>query len=143
MNDSERRSLKKILSPGRPRRTLLHFTTNYSGDELVPVHELLTIMRSAVRKAKDLLASSQDNFDLLKQLDFVEDSKLENRYFYLRWQNFALRQFIEDSHHAGGRLWSEMDNVFTDEEESDSDDAGTVAVAGPHTDNSTCDKHEA
>ena len=126
-----------MLSPGRPCRTLLHFTANYSGDELVPVHELSTVTRSAVRKAKDLLASSQDKFDLLKQLYFVEDSKLENRYFCLRWQNFALRQFIEDSHHAEGRLWSEMDNVFTDEEESDSENAGTVAVAGPRTDNST------
>ena len=118
-----------MLSPGRPRRTRLHFAANYRGDKLVPVHELLTITRSAVRKATDLLASTQDEFALLKQLDFVEDSTLEKRFFYLRWQNFTLRQFIEDSHHAEGRLWGEMDNVFTDEEGSDSEFTVTVASA--------------
>jgi hypothetical protein len=127
MDDDERRSL--MLSPGRARRTRSHFTANYSGDELGPVHELLTITRSAVKKATDLLASTQDEFDLLKQLDFVEDSPLEKRFFYLRWQNFALRQFIEDAHLAEGRLWGEMDNVFTDEEGSDAEPAGTVASA--------------
>ena len=118
-----------MLSTGRPQRTILHFTANYSGDELVPVHELLTVMRSAVRKATDLLASTQDEFALLKQLDFVEDSTLEKRFFYLRWQNFTLPQFIEDSHHAEGRLWGETNNVFTDEEGGDSEPTGTVASA--------------
>ena len=126
MDDDEQRSL--MLSPGRPRRTLLHFTANYSGDTLAPVQELLNRTRSLSRKATDIIASTQDEYDLLCMLDFIEDSPAEKRFFYLRWQNFALRQFIADQREAEAKLWGEMDNVFTDEEESATEQEGSVAT---------------
>lgn len=126
MDDDERRSL--MLSPGRPRRTLLHFTANYSGDTLAPVHELLNRTRSLKRTATNIIASTQDEYDLLCQLDFIEDSPAEKRYFYLRWQNFALRQFIADQQEAEAKLWGELDNCFTDEEESATEQEGSVST---------------
>lgn len=118
-----------MLSPGKPRRTLLHFTANYSGDTLAPVQELLNRTRSLSRKATDIIASTQDEYDLLCMLDFIEDSPAEKRFFYLRWQNFALRQFIADQREAEAKLWGEMDNVFTDdEEENATEPEGSVAT---------------
>ena len=126
MDDDERRSL--MLPPGPARRTLQHFTASYNGDALAPVQELLNRTRSSVRKATDIIASTQDEYDLLCMLDFIEDSPAEKRFFYLRWQNFALRQFIADQREAEAKLWGEMDNVFTDEEESATEPEGSVAT---------------
>jgi hypothetical protein len=70
-----------MLPPGPARRTRYHFTATYSGDTLAPVQELLNRTQSSVRKATDIIASTQDEYDLLKQLDFIEDSPAEKRFY--------------------------------------------------------------
>ena len=101
-----------MLSADNQQRTFSHYTATISGDELHPINELLKIAGSAVSKAEQLLASSDKDFQFLKQLDYLEDSKFEKCFFFLRWQNFGLCQFIEDARNEELGLWSETNNGF-------------------------------
>ena len=100
-----------------------------SSDEIEPVREILSLVREAQSLASRLISESEQEYQNLRNSERPEDSDSARRFYWLRWQRDALRNFADQQAQVTENLWTETNNVWQEPELVDAENKVGVVVS--------------